>query len=418
MHAATALTAAWAALHTFQYGFAIAAMNGIQDVMVCPADPAPPLSSGLAPCVHMRRAELGLVVAVFTVGGLVGSLSSRAATAQRGQRGTLRLSALAILLGSGALALANSVSVMVIARIIVGLGCGLATTTVPIVLTDLAPRGKALGIANQLFIVFGILVAQALSFPFGGPGVWRLVPASAAGIAILQLAGSCLVHLPRDSAATGENEPLLDAEILTIHELFSSRDPQVKRGLPLILATQFFQQATGPSVVMYFSTTILSAVLPTSAKLIALAIVILKVPITLSPAFLMERVSTRRLLVLPTCIMVGAMFALAAGLNSGRGGLAVGGMAVFVTAFSVGLGPITWVVLGEVMPPRARPAASAVGLAVNWTTNFIVGSAFLPLQVMMGQHGHPGNIFYLFAGSCAAAVVAIRQGYVVYEASQ
>jgi hypothetical protein len=167
---------------------------------------------------------------------------------------------------------------------------------------------------------------------------------------------------------------------------------------------------------MYFSTAILSAVLPASAKAVALAIVLLKVPITLSPAFLIERVGSRPLLVLPTCVMVGAMFALAAGLNSGGGALAVGGMVAFVAAFSVGLGPVTWVVLGEVMPPRARPAASALGLAVNWSTNFVVGAAFLPLQARLGGRGHQGNIFYLFAGACAAAVLAIRWGYRVYEA--
>ncbi|BEJ17082.1 hypothetical protein CspHIS471_0604830 [Cutaneotrichosporon sp. HIS471] len=375
MSTKTALMAAWAALHTFQYGFAISAMNGIH----------------------------------------------------QGQLGALRASAFAILLGSTALAVANNVPLMVLARVVVGLGCGLATTTVPLVLADLAPPGskKALGIANQLFIVLGILVAQTLSFPFGRAGVWRVVPATAAAVALVQLLASLLVRLPGDLPSSPDQveEPLLgDApqsrpEVpLTISELLSSSDPEVTRGLPLVLATQFFQQTTGPSVVMYFSTAILSAVLPGSAKAIALAIVILKVPITISPAFLIERVGTRPLLIFPTCFMVGAMFALAFGLNSEGGTLAVAGMVAFVAAFSVGLGPVTWVVLGEVMPPYARPAASAVGLAVNWSTNFVVGAAFLPLQAKLGGRDHPGNIFYIFAGSCAAAVLAIRWGYRVYEA--
>lgn len=117
----------------------------------------------------------------------------------------------------------------------VGVGCGLATTTVPLVLADLGPPGatKALGIANQLFIVLGILAAQALSFPFGRPGVWRYVPATAAAVAALQLLGSVLVRLPGDtsSGSAGEEEPLLGAEPpLTISELLSSQDPQVTRG--------------------------------------------------------------------------------------------------------------------------------------------------------------------------------------------
>lgn len=326
---------------------------------------------------------------------------------------------------------------------VIGLGCGVATTTVPLVLADLAPPGakKALGIMNQLFIVLGILAAQALSFPLGKASIWRGVPAIAVLVGALQLLGSCVVHLPGD-AGDDETTPLLGGQAqLTIAELLASRDPQVTRGresnqpdkltpVPLVLITQFFQQACGPSVVMYFSTSILSAVLPGSAKVIALAIVVLKVPITISPAFLIERLGTRPLLLLPTCVMTGAMLALAAGLNSGPGGgveggggaLAVAGMVAFVSAFSVGLGPVTWVVLGEVMPPHARTAASSLGLAINWSTNFLLGATFLPLQHYLAGNpevgkGREGNIFYLFAGACAAAVLAIRWGYKVYGSS-
>lgn len=47
----------------------------------------------------------------------------------------------------------------------------------------------------------------------------------------------------------------------------------------------------------------------------------------------------------------------------------------FVAAFSIGLGPVPFVVLGEVMPPHAKSAASSFGLGVNWLTNFVVVGA-------------------------------------------
>lgn len=97
--------------------------------------------------------------------------------------------------------------------VIIGLGCGLATTTVPLVLADLAPNGikKALGILNQLFIVLGILVAQSLSFPLGKEMLWRGVPGIAAGIGILQLVGSVFVRLKGNGGHDPdvESEPLL-----------------------------------------------------------------------------------------------------------------------------------------------------------------------------------------------------------------
>lgn len=56
MRATTALTAAWAALHTLQFGFAIGGLNGIQAVMTCGgalATPTPLFSWYLLPCVPM-----------------------------------------------------------------------------------------------------------------------------------------------------------------------------------------------------------------------------------------------------------------------------------------------------------------------------------------------------------------------------
>jgi MFS family permease len=83
--------------------------------------------------------------------------------------GTLRLSALFVLVGSALLALANSVPQMSAARTLVGLGCGISTTTVPLVLATVAPAHirRSVGLLNQLFIVAGVLLGQALSFPLG-----------------------------------------------------------------------------------------------------------------------------------------------------------------------------------------------------------------------------------------------------------
>lgn len=180
-----------------------------------------------------------------------------------------------------------------------------------------------------------------------------------------------------------------------------------------MLITQLAQQLSGVTAVMYFSTSILSPLLPADAKLIALGIVILKVPITTTPAFLIERCGTRPLLLYPTMAMTVCMLALGLGLNLPNSVLAVTGMVAFVASFSVGLGPVTWVVMGEVMPVHARDAASSLGLALNWSTNFIVGATFLPLQQRLAgkEGGGEGNIFFVFAGMCGAAVLGIFWGY-------
>lgn len=131
------------------------------------------------------------------------------------------------------------------------------------------------------------------------------------------------------------------------------------------------------TTVMYFSTRILKPVLGGgNSRLVALGIVIVKIPLTMAPAFLIERVGSRALLLYPTLVMSLAALGLALGLNLSIPALSATSIVLFVSAFSMGLGPVTWVVLSEVMPKEARTASGSVGLAVNWTANFVMVSIY------------------------------------------
>ncbi|KAL7419433.1 Bifunctional purine biosynthesis protein PurH [Cryptotrichosporon argae] len=416
----TGLAASWTALHTLQYGLAISGLNGIQLPMTCGNASAvgthSVAASWLKPCVTMSPAQYGLVVAIFTLGGLVGSLGSAPIVHRLGSVGTLRLSATAVLVGSTAVGLANSFAAMIAGRILIGLGCGLSTTTVPLHLRTLAPANlkRSLGIINQLFIVFGIVLGQSLAFPFARRGAWRYVLAVSVAIAVVQLVGSVWATTETEESEAEEETALLgEDKPLSLWELVTTKDSSIRRGLTLVLVTQLTQQLSGVSGVMYFSTRILSPVFPGNAKVVALGVVLLKIPVTVTPAFLIERLGSRPLMLWPTLAMSVFSLLLAVGINTSTGWLAAASILGFVAAFSVGLGPVTWVVMSEVMPSRARPATSSIGLAVNWTINFVIGASFLPLQQWMSgdKASGEGNIFYVFAGTCIAGVVAMHLGY-------
>ncbi|WWC58633.1 uncharacterized protein I303_101177 [Kwoniella dejecticola CBS 10117] len=431
----TALTAIWAALHTTQYGFAITSLNGVQGPVTCggAGGAVTPhslalASPGLKDCIQMSPAEFGLVTSIFTLGGLLGSLAANSVTHRVGRIGTLRVSALCVLVGSAIMGLADSMGVMVAARILIGLGCGLSTVTVPLVLSEIAPPSikRALGIMNQIFIVIGMLIAQSLSFPFAKPYVWRYVFTVSIGIAVIQLLGSLAVRLEEKAEiVVGDEEndeetsllPSDGQKPLSIKELLLSKDPLVTRGLLVVLITQLSQQFCGVSPVMYFSTRILTPVFQSNSRLIALFIIITKIPITCLPAFLIERLGSRRLLIYPTCFMSIAAVVLAFGINYDAQALSVIGVFSFVIAFSVGLGPVTWVVLPEVMPKHAVTAAGSIGLAVNWSLNFCMGAIFLPLQRWMsgGKDEKEGNIFFVLAATCVTVVIAMSMAFKAQE---
>lgn len=136
---------------------------------------------------------------------------------------------------------AQAVKAYLTRSVVIGFGCGLATVTVPLYLAEIAPPSikKSLGIANQFFIVIGILIGQSLSFPFAKELEWRWVLAVGSGIAVLQLVGSFYVPEPTKEVVHvhDEQEPLLpsdnDQPSLTIKELLASKDKAVSRGCKL-----------------------------------------------------------------------------------------------------------------------------------------------------------------------------------------
>ncbi|KAK8866056.1 hypothetical protein IAR55_001207 [Kwoniella newhampshirensis] len=426
----TALTACWTALHTTQYGLAITSLNGVQAAVTCGTGGnvgAHSLSvQRLKNCISMTPAQFGLVVSIFTLGGLIGSLSATAISHRLGRIGTFRFAAITVLLGSLAVGTANSIAVMIAGRILVGLGCGVGTVTVPVFLSEIAPPSikRSLGIMNQVFIVIGMLIAQSLSFPFAKPYLWRYVLIASTGLAVVQLFGSFFIHEPateKSDADIADEESLLvptgEPALLGIMELLTSKDARVTRGLLVVLVTQLSQQFCGVSPVMYFSTRILTPVFKNNSRLVALFIVILKIPITILPAFLIERLGTRRLLLIPTAVMSLAALLLAFGINNDAPALSITSIFLFVSAFSIGLGPVTWVVLPEVMPTHAVTAAGSVGVALNWSANFCMGVAFLPLQQWMsgGNQSGEGNIFFVLAVTCLIAMLAMKMAFKVRE---
>lgn len=50
--------------------------------------------------------------------------------------------------------------------------------------------------------------------------------------------------------------------------------------------------------------------------------------------------------------------------------------------FATGPGSIPWFLVSELFNQSARPAATSLAVAINWTANFMVGLGFLPLQVI------------------------------------
>ena len=71
-------------------------------------------------------------------------------------------------------------------------------------------------------------------------------------------------------------------------------------------------------------------------------------------------------------------------------------MLLYILAFGIGMGPVFWVLLGELFPPAQRATGSSAGATVNRLSNFVVSLLFPPVVTAIGQ----APTFWIFAVIC------------------
>lgn len=64
--------------------------------------------------------------------------------------------------------------------------------------------------------------------------------------------------------------------------------------------------------------------------------------------------------------------------------LPLASLMIFVLCFSLGYGPIPWLMMGEILPAKIRGSAASVATGFNWSCTFIVTKSF---DSLMGTYG-------------------------------
>lgn len=94
-------------------------------------------------------------------------------------------------------------------------------------------------------------------------------------------------------------------------------------------------------------------------------------------------------------------------LRSTRGNLVgwlpVIAIMVYIVANSIGLGPVSGIIIGELVPQRHRSIASSITGAVSWLSAFIVTKTFLDLKSALNLHG----ALWLYGSVCLTGVLFV-----------
>jgi MFS family permease len=122
----------------------------------------------------------------------------------------------------------------------------------------------------------------------------------------------------------------------------------------------------------------------------------------------LDRIGRRPPLLAGTVGMVVGLVALGAvflgqpeSISPPRAVIAIVALCVYIASFAIGLGPVFWLLIAEIYPPRMRgAAASAAGIA-NWLANFVVAISFLTMISALGRSA----TFWSYAGIAVVSLL-------------
>jgi len=414
---------------------------------------------------NLSPAMLGWVVSSALLGTILGCVISGAITDRFGRKRALILAALLLSLSAmgsmltpqfqGNLAyplwitsdMDTAFNMLVIARVIGGIGVGITSVVAPIYISELTlpeNRGKIVSI-YQLSITLGILLAFLVDWiVLNGAGdtagvitqnasplffewlfreeIWRGMLGTEIPVALLFFI--LLLFIPESPrwlvAKEREDEAMLTMvriggeeqaqvqlkEIMEVikeekggfRELFS---PFLRRPFLIGILLPMFSHLSGIAAIMYFAPNIINEAISSveSSFLGAVLVGLVNTAFTFVAIHYIEKSGRRKLLLIG---VVGAFISLAGvGIMFALGStLIIIPLLCYVASFAFSYGPIVWVIISEIFPTRIRGLAVSIGSFSLMLTGFLITLTNpLLIEAIM-----PSGTFFLYAGLTLPAI--------------
>ncbi|HZQ30158.1 MAG TPA: sugar porter family MFS transporter [Mycobacterium sp.] len=392
------------------------------------------------------NAVLGFAVASALLGAAAGAVTAGRIADRIGRIAVMKIAAVLFFISAIGTGFAPNVWVVVVFRVIGGIGVGIASVIAPAYIAETSPpsiRGR-LGSLQQLAIVSGIFLSLAIDWALahlaGGADhqlwlnmeAWRWmfivmgVPAIVYGTLAFTIPESprYLVATHRVPEARRVLTMLLGAKNLEltinrIQETLHAEKPPSWRDLRkptggvygivwVGLGLSIFQQFVGINVIFYYSNVLWQAVGfgEESSFTITVITSVTNIVTTLIAIALIDKIGRKPLLLIGStgmAVTLGTMAVIFATASMVDGKPHLGGVAgpialiaanLFVVAFGMSWGPVVWVLLGEMFPNRIRAAALGLAAAGQWAANWLITVTFPALRDVLG-------VAYGFYAVCA-----------------
>lgn len=384
-----------------------------------------------ASSLHVTPQEESWIGSLMPLCALFGGIAGGPLIETIGRRTTILSTAIPFILSFLLIASATNVATILAGRSISGFCVGIASLALPVYLGETVQpevRGT-LGLLPTTFGNSGILIC----FIAGKYLDWSLLAMLGAAIPVPFLLCMFLIpETPRWFIEKGKHQKARkalqwlrgrntdvsyefseieksnkDAEKCenesAFKELFSAK---YSRPLIISIGLMFFQQLSGINAVIFYTVSIFKDAGSTIDENLSTIIVgIVNMGSTFVATMLIDRLGRKILLYVSSTLMtitlliLGTFFYAKNVMNvdtTEYGWVPLGSFVVFVIGFSIGFGPIPWLMLGEILPAKIRGTAAALATGFNWSCTFLVTKSFQDLKAVVGQHG----AFWMFGVIC------------------
>ncbi len=388
---------------------------------------------------NLTSTQEGFAGASAILGCIPGAMFAGFLSDRFGRRRVLFLCAILYALSGLLSAVPRTFTEFLLARFISGLGIGASSMICPIYIAELAPadrRGR-LGSLFQLGIVVGIFVTLFINAWIQGLGDeawnksagWRwMLGAEVAPAAVLLVLLFFVPESPRWLIQAGREPEALRilegvvgpeparAELAAVKSVLGQEEgrlgelflAQFRKPLLIAVALMAFSQFSGINAIMYYSTKIFTTagVGIKDAFMSSVIIGLVNVLFTFVAIAFVDKAGRRPLLLIGLGIQVVALGTTAAMFAAGAGGLALlMAILAFISAFSMALGPIPWILCSEIFPTRIRGRAMSIATFTIWTSCYIVAQTF-PMLNDSPAIG-PAKTFCLYAAFSLAGFLFV-----------
>ena len=385
----------------------------------------------------------GLMTAMIELGALIGALNQGWIADKYSRKYSVVMAAILFAIGSVIQTASVSYAMLVVGRLVGGLGIGMLSMVAPLYISEISPpeiRGTLL-VLEELSIVSGIVVAFWITYGtryIANEWAWRLpfllqiFPAIVLGLGIIFLPFSprwlvsqgridealntlgILRQLPNTDDRVQQEWYDIRVEDLFHKETSALRHPNLQDGtvsarakLEILswldcfkhgcwrrthigIGIMFFQQLVGINALIYYSPTLFKTMgLDYSMQLIMSGILnVTQLVGVFSSLWTMDRFGRRPLLLSGSLLMTisHVLIAILVGKYShdwtahrSAGWTSVVFLLFYMLSFGASWGPVPWALPAEIFPSSLRAKGVALSTCSNWLNNFIVGLITPPL---------------------------------------